>query len=403
MKWNGRNYRPAGQYIRHSKNNKEFNFEDALKPLGEKENKGNVWVPVLQNQVIMNVPETTSSVPVSPTPTPSITPTNTQTPTPSITPTQTNTPSITPTQTITPTNTGTPTQTPTNTGTPTNTPTNTGSPTPTPSNLASGTTEANAYLSAVVSAGGTGITPTISAATRTLFTSLVSNGLYNKIVAMYPMLGGNSAGCKFNAKNPVDTNAAMRLAFAGGWTFNSTGILPNGTNAFANTFAGFNTIVSANNWHLSFYSRTSTARNGIDMGVGRSDTGEKLADLQLRTAADTAIFDATTTGTFAGRITATGITDGAGYYIGSIIASNDRKYYRNGSQIVSSTSIINNTISSFSLTIGALSDEFAPNICCYSNKECSFSTIGSGLSAGEMATLSTIVNTWATAIGRNTY
>lgn len=117
MKWNGRNYRPAGQYIRHSKNNKEFNFEDALKPLGEKENKGNVWVPV--KQVIMNVPETTSSVPTTPTPTPSLspspslTPTQTQTGTPAVTSTPTTTPSGTPAITTTPTLTTTPTTTPT--------------------------------------------------------------------------------------------------------------------------------------------------------------------------------------------------------------------------------------------------------------------------------------------------
>jgi hypothetical protein len=124
MKWNGRNYRPAGQYIRHSKNNKEFNFEDALKPLGEKENKGNVWVPV--KQVIMNVPQD-AAVPTTPTPTPSLspspslTPTQTQTGTPAITSTPTTTPSGTPAITPTPTNTGTPqaTTTPTNTTTPT--------------------------------------------------------------------------------------------------------------------------------------------------------------------------------------------------------------------------------------------------------------------------------------------
>lgn len=129
MKWNGRNYRPAGQYIRHSKNNKEFNFEDALKPLGEKENKGNVWVPV--KQVIMNVPQTTSSVPTTPTPTPSLspspslTPTQTQTGTPAVTSTPTTTPSGTPAITTTPTNTPTNTQT--------GTPSITSTPTPTPS------------------------------------------------------------------------------------------------------------------------------------------------------------------------------------------------------------------------------------------------------------------------------
>ena len=222
MKWNGRNYRPAGQYIRHSKNNKDFNFEDALKPLGEKENKGNVWVPVLQNQVIMNAPQTTSSVPVSPTPTPSITPTisltpsltptNTQTPTNTPTPTISLTPSITPTISLTPSITPTITISPSVSLTPSITPTIT----PTQSSIPSGTTEANAYLSAVVAAGGTGITPTISAATTTLFTSLVSNNLYNKISVMYPMLGGNAAGCKFNAKDPRDLNAAYRLTFNGG-------------------------------------------------------------------------------------------------------------------------------------------------------------------------------------------
>jgi hypothetical protein len=131
MKWNGRNYRPAGQYIRHSKNNKDFNFEDALKPLGEKENKGNIWVPV--KQVIMNVPETTSAVPVTPSPTPSITPTQTITPTNTNTPTNTGTPTNTPTNTGTATNTPTPSVTPSITPTNTLTPTNTTTPTNTPS------------------------------------------------------------------------------------------------------------------------------------------------------------------------------------------------------------------------------------------------------------------------------
>jgi len=122
MEWNGRKIRPAGNVIKA----KEFDFQDALKPLGEKRNNGFVWVPGGQFGSVRQ----TSSTPVTPTPTPSVTPTSTLTPTPS----------VTPTQTITPTNTGTPTQTPTNTQTPsitpTNTPTNTGSPTPTPTKSA---------------------------------------------------------------------------------------------------------------------------------------------------------------------------------------------------------------------------------------------------------------------------
>jgi hypothetical protein len=94
-----------------------------LYPPGSRQ-PGNVWV----GGFIMNVPETSSSVPTTPTPTPSITPTQTITPTNTNTPTNTGTPTQTPTQTLTPTNTGTPTQTPTNTQT--QTPTNTNTPTP---------------------------------------------------------------------------------------------------------------------------------------------------------------------------------------------------------------------------------------------------------------------------------
>ena len=114
MKWNNRNYRPLTGVRVYPK--KENNITDLLKPLGQKENKGNVWIPVLN--MPMNVPQP-SSQPVNPSPTP----TNTLTSTPTPTSTTTNTP--TPTQTITPTPTQTITPTPTQTKTPTPTPSST--------------------------------------------------------------------------------------------------------------------------------------------------------------------------------------------------------------------------------------------------------------------------------------
>lgn len=103
MEWNGRKYRPAGQVMKQTKPD----YQDMLKPYGQKNDNGNVWIPVLQ--MPGNVPQ--DAVVVSPTPTPSITPTNT----PSNTPTSTPTPSVTATNTPTPTitNTGSPTPTPT--------------------------------------------------------------------------------------------------------------------------------------------------------------------------------------------------------------------------------------------------------------------------------------------------
>ena len=181
MKWNGRRLIPVGAIPVYPK--RQDDIRELLKPLSEKRDRGNVWVPVL-NQPI--------NVQKEPTPQGSPTPT----------PTKTLTPTPTPSQTFTPTPTETPTPTPT---------------IPFDSDAAS-------YLSAVVTAGGTGITDTVSAATSTLFYSLKAAGVYSKLLALYPMLGGNAAGCKFNAINPVDSDAAYRLQFINNPTYSMSGV-----------------------------------------------------------------------------------------------------------------------------------------------------------------------------------
>ena len=91
--------------------------------------------------------------------------------------------------------------------------------------------DVNAFLSA------TGITDeTTAIAVGTLVEDLKGYGLWSKIIAIYPFVGGTATTHKFNLKDPQDTNAAFRLSFVGGWTHSSTGALPNGVNAYANTF-----------------------------------------------------------------------------------------------------------------------------------------------------------------------
>lgn len=104
----------------------------------------------------------------------------------------------------------------------------------------------------------TGITdPTIRLAINYLVFSLKVNGLWSKMSAIYPMVGGTAATHKFNLKNPLDTNAAFRLSFIGGWTHSANGALPNGTNAYADTFLIPNTNLLLNNHSFGIYSRTN--------------------------------------------------------------------------------------------------------------------------------------------------
>ena len=104
-----------------------------------------------------------------------------------------------------------------------------------------------------------GITdPTQRLAINYLTFSLKLNGLWTKMKAIYPFVGGTATSHKFNLKNPADTNAAFRLSFIGGWTHSANGALPNGTNAYANTFYNCSTESTVSNACFGAYSRTNS-------------------------------------------------------------------------------------------------------------------------------------------------
>jgi hypothetical protein len=81
-------------------------------------------------------------------------------------------------------------------------------------------------------------------------------GIWTKMKAIYPFVGGTATTHKYNLKNPADTNAAFRLVFNGGWTHSSTGALPNGTNAYANTFLNTDDVTTTGLWAFGAYVRT---------------------------------------------------------------------------------------------------------------------------------------------------
>ena len=107
----------------------------------------------------------------------------------------------------------------------------------------------------------TGITNTTQInAIYSLVTSLKNYNLWDKLNAIYPFIGGTSTTCKYNLKDPQDTNAAFRLTFIGGLTHSNGGILSNGSNGYCDTNLTINTNLSLNDAHISFYSRTDGAQ-----------------------------------------------------------------------------------------------------------------------------------------------
>jgi len=94
-------------------------------------------------------------------------------------------------------------------------------------------------------------------AINNLVIGLKSDSLWTKMLAVYPFVGGTPTTCKYNLKNPLDTDAAFRLNLEGGWTFSNNGIQPNGTNTYADTFLIPSTYWTLNDGSVSAYSRTN--------------------------------------------------------------------------------------------------------------------------------------------------
>ena len=194
---------------------------------------------------------------------------------------------------------------------------------------------------------------------------------------------------KYNLVNPVDSDAAFRLVFNGGWTHSSNGATPNGTNGYADTkFNALNNFIASSR-HMSFYNRTNTAK-GYDMGCLLSPNDTMLAS---RFTATTSAY--TCYGTSAGGYT-TAITPTAVGFIQSSNISNSEKLYKNGSSLATRT----RTITNINLPIFIGASNINSSAGEYTDHQCSFASMGDGLTDTEAANLYTRVQAFQTALNR---
>jgi hypothetical protein len=242
--------------------------------------------------------------------------------------------------------------------------------------------DAQAFITAA------GITdPTQQSAINTLVLDLKSNNIWTKMNAIYPFVGGTATTHKFNLKNPADTDAAFRLSFVGGWTHSANGALPNGTNAYAETFCLHTQLNSAS---ISFYSRTNSTGLFNDIGNATNTTPNSIIFARYLDR-------------FYGHLNQTADASTAnlnslGYYLVSRTANNINKLYKNSSLVLNS-GILSTSIPTNTITIGAWKQS-AVLISRYSNRQCAFATIGTGLTDGEAAALYTAVQAFQTTLGR---
>ena len=83
---------------------------------------------------------------------------------------------------------------------------------------------------------GSQITGYVDTLFKELKSAVSNNDLTINFPAIYPNIGKTVARLKFNALNPLDTDAAFRKVYTGGWIHDETGSLANGTDTSANTY-----------------------------------------------------------------------------------------------------------------------------------------------------------------------
>lgn len=228
-------------------------------------------------------------------------------------------------------------------------------------------------------------------AINTFYLNIKSGGYYNKIKCMYFPIWLSAGNCKWNLIN----NRSYDLTFGTGMTFNSGGMLPNGTSAYANTQLIPSVAFSVDhNKHLSFYSRTNLATSGNSSSIGSSNSTSGYCRMTIRQNSNTsAIVYGGTNGTFA-----TTQTDSRGFYLSNRSSSTASQYYKNGVSLGNGNAT-NSTTSNIpqQLLICAAYDISA--ITYYDNKQCAFASIGDSLTASEQLNFYNNVQTLMTYFG----
>ena len=223
----------------------------------------------------------------------------------------------------------------------------------------------------------------------TLVTSLKTNGLWTKIYALYPFVGGNATAHSYNLIN----TANYRLSFFGGGTHTSLGYVGNGSNGYADTGLNARTVLSQNNTHVSYYSQSNIAETVFCLGASDTVASTSLL-LNVKNASGFTV-GYVNTGSQAQIATSTGKM----FSIISRSSASSVNFTNNQTTTnVSSNSALPPNLSLF-INARNLNGSFSNN----SSKTSSTVTIGTALTNSEAQTLSTIINTYNTTLSRGVY
>jgi hypothetical protein len=240
------------------------------------------------------------------------------------------------------------------------------------------------------------LTPVQKQAVNDLVKDLKGCGIWTKMKAVYPFVGGtneNPSPHAFNLKDPRDLDAAFRLVFEGGFTHSSDGVLSNGIDAYADSkFIPSTHLQDIYSVNIGCYIKQ--ANIGSSLMGGQTGSANRMRFNVINGTMEGCLYSANVIRNFLPTVSVTtnlgfacigrtNTTDMFGY-IGGI-------FYLGSSGTTSGTS----TVSTY---IFAENNNDTPSR--YSNTLLNFAYISDGLSQQEATTLDTVVQRFQTTLGR---
>ncbi len=246
----------------------------------------------------------------------------------------------------------------------------------------------------------TGITDEIQIdALNNLTIGLKNEGIWDKMFAIYPFVGGTAATHKYNLKDARDLDAAYRLVMGGTLTHSSNGVLGS-TSGFMDSKLAVNWTNFNTDIHLSFYSRINvvgSGNNNYDMGLTNRSS---LATGTLR--GDWALMSRFSDNRFYSALpdyvnNSVSNNNSIGFYQVNRVA-NQILAYKNSISVISNASPLVGVTNNGNMYILAIN--VAGTAQGFSSKQVAYSTIGRGLTPTQLVAHYNLVQAYQTALNR---
>jgi len=233
-----------------------------------------------------------------------------------------------------------------------------------------------------------GITDTLQkSAINDLVVQLKKDTLWDKFLALYPMIGGTDATTKWNLKDARDLDNAYRISWNGAPSFKSTGVTCLAATDWGDTHLN-DSVLQYDNSAISFYSGTQNQTSGYDMGCSNEifpynilayyeDFGNDIVNTWFN-AYDTIAYQPANT---------IGLSMNSSFG-GEVV------HYVNGTA-VSSYGAPDEAHTKQTITIGQVLDDPRMGL-----RECRFASIGKGLSASQALKFYNAVQAFEKKLGR---